>query len=113
MKRLFVEAEAFRKKMDGYGEAALLRIVQNEILQGPERGKVIPSLGGLRKIRVSDSRRGKGKRGGLRVVYLDVPTLEKTYLIWIYGKNESEDISPDEKKIIRQLADLIKMENKI
>ncbi len=112
MKRLFIEAEGFRKRIDGLKEPSLLQIVQNEILRDPNQGRVIPGLGGLRKIRVHDPWRGKGKRGGFRVIYLDFPKREKTYLIWIYGKNEAEDISPREKKIIQQLVDFLKKEDK-
>lgn len=112
MKRLFIEAEGFRKRIDGFKEPSLLQIVQNEILRDPNQGRVIPGLGGLRKIRIHDPWRGKGKRGGFRVVYLDFPNREKTYLIWIYGKNEAEDISPEEKKIIRQLVDSLKKEGR-
>jgi mRNA-degrading endonuclease RelE of RelBE toxin-antitoxin system len=35
----------------------------------PEAGDTIPGTGGLRKVRFADERRGKGKRGGLRVIY--------------------------------------------
>ena len=46
------------------------RKLQNFLAANPERGRVIPGAGGLRKVRWSDPRRGKGKRGGLRIIYI-------------------------------------------
>lgn len=42
---------------------------QDELKKNPEAGDVIQGTGGLRKLRFGDPRRGKGKRGGLRVIY--------------------------------------------
>lgn len=112
MRRLFIEAEGFRKKVDTVGGLSLLAGIQSEILKNPNSGKMIPGLAGVRKMRMGDIARGKGKRGGFRVLYLDLPEREKTYLLWIYGKNESEDISADEKRIIRNLASNLKKESK-
>ena len=83
-----------------------------EILKNPEGGDLIQGTGGLRKIRFRDESRGKGKRGGFQVIYLDLPSLRKTYLITMYDKNEKEDVSSDEKKILRALVQTIKREAK-
>ena len=45
------------------------RGLQNLLMLQPEAGDSIPGTGGLRKLRFADARRGKGKRGGLRVIY--------------------------------------------
>ena len=42
--------------------------LQNELMQNPHAGDVIEGTGGLRRLRQPDPRRGKGKRGGLRVI---------------------------------------------
>ena len=61
----------------------------------PESGAVIPETGGLRKLRWAS--KGKGKRGGSRVIYyfhaLDVPL----FLMAIYGKNVRTDLSPQQR----------------
>ena len=111
MERVFVEAEGFRKRVNELGDLSLLKAIQIEILKNPEVGDMIPGLGGVRKMRMSDVRRGKGKRGGFRVIYLDLSDREKTYLLWIYGKNEAEDISPEERRAIRNLVAYLKKEN--
>jgi len=71
MKRIFIETEGFRKQQNNFGDDSLLSTIQNDILQNPKQGKVIIGTGGVRKLRI---RKGsKGKRGGFRVIYLDLP----------------------------------------
>ena len=64
----------------------------------------MPGCGGLRKVRVEDQSRGKGKRGGARVVYLDIPQAERIDLVTIYGKDEQDDLTPRQKKQFANLA---------
>lgn len=91
----------------------VLAKVQAEILRNPEAGKVIQGTGGLRKVRIGDEKRGKGKRGGYRAIYLDLPHLERTYLLALYDKNEKSDISSGEKAVLKALVDLIKKESRL
>ncbi len=111
MKRIFIESQGFSKRVDEFGGLSLLRAIQTDILKNPESGDIVAGLGGVRKMRMPDSRRGKGKRGGLRVMYLDLSDRNKTYLLLIYGKDESEDIAPEERKAIRNLVAYLKLEN--
>lgn len=78
------------------------------MLQNPKMGIVIPGLEGIRKTRLKSAT--KGKRGGFRVDYLDIPEAEVLHLIVIYAKNVKEDLSPDEKKILASLAKKLKKE---
>ena len=79
--------------------------MQRELLADPERGDVIPGCGGLRKLRVADPRRGKGKRGGARVIYLHVAEANLIYFMDIYGKGEQDNLTADQKKILKNLAE--------
>jgi hypothetical protein len=69
MKALFVELPAFAKYRADYLDDEGFRGLQQSMLKNPEAGNVIEGTGGLRKLRHGDPRRGKGKRGGLRVIY--------------------------------------------
>lgn len=109
MKREFVEVTGFRRRVD-QGGPQLLRRIQAELLERMERGVIIRGTGGIRKLRLTDAARGKGRRGGLRVIYLDLPKVERTYLLGLFGKGEKEDISADERKILRRLASQLKKE---
>ena len=110
MKRTFVQTPTFAGILDKKEAGAVLEEIEDKILKNQACGDVIPGCGGVRKLRVKDPKRGKGTRGGLRVLYLDVPAKEKVYLVYLYGKDEAEDITPDEKKQIREIAAQLKGE---
>jgi hypothetical protein len=110
MKRLFKETPTFSQKLEVLGDKSLLKAIQDAILESPSIGKVIAGTGGLRKMRMPDSSRGKGKRGGLRIIYLDIPDREITHLLYLYGKDESEDLTPKEKKVFKALVATLKGE---
>ena len=98
MKRIFIELPQFKDFIDENANKELLKGIQEEISANPKRGDLIRGTGGVRKERYRDLSRGKGKRGGLRYLFLDLPDAEKTYLIGIYNKGVRIDISSDEKK---------------
>lgn len=106
MKRIFVEAEDFKKKVDALAEKGLLQTIQSEILRDPEIGILLSGTGGIRKLRIGV--KGKGKSGGIRVFYLDIPTKEKCYLLFVLEKSEAENISAEEKKELKEVAQLLK-----
>jgi hypothetical protein len=110
VRRLFVETGIFTKTLKEKGEKDLLEIIQTKILENPQAGDVMPGCGGVRKMRIADPSRGKGSRGGLRVLFFDLPHREITYLIYLYGKNEAENISANGKKRIRELASALREE---
>jgi len=100
VKRTFKEFPAFTKLVkSGKISDELLKDIQSDImLLG---GKTIPGTGGLVKIRVSGS--GRGKSGGARVIYADYPGRGITVLIVAYFKNTKVKLSGEEKKILRVL----------
>lgn len=107
MRRTFIESSSFSKRVDREG-AETLREIQADLLKNPESGAIIQGTGGLRKLRVADTGRGKGKRGGYRVIYLDLAQVERTYLLALYDKDEKDDISSDEKKVLRAFSERLK-----
>jgi hypothetical protein len=68
----------------------------------PEAGNVIPGSGGVRKLRWAA--KGKGERGGARIIYLYVVITDRIYLLHCYAKNVKGDLTADEKKELRQIA---------
>ena len=69
MKAVFVELPAFERRRADYLDDAAFRDLQEALMKNLDAGQVIEGTGGLRKMRFADARRGKGKRGGLRVIY--------------------------------------------
>ena len=80
------------------------------IAASPEAGDVIPKTGGVRKVRWSRS--GSGKRGGVRVVYFYHDAKRPLYLLTVYAKARKEDLSPVEKRSVRELTALLKGKRK-
>jgi hypothetical protein len=72
-------------------------------MANPEAGDVIEGTGGLRKLRHADLRRGKGKRGGLRVIYYWWDGKRQFWLFTLYDKNEMDDLSSNEKKMLKDM----------
>jgi len=102
---LFVETSVFtdlvRKGLDDDDYRAL----QITLLLRPEQGPVIPGSGGLRKIRWSAA--GRGKRGGLRVIYFWDKASSTCYMLFLYRKNEQGDLTATQT---RDLARLVREE---
>ena len=80
------------------------------IAANPEAGDVIAGTGGVRKVRWS--RPGTGKRGGVRVVYFYHDANRPLYLLMVYAKARQEDLSPDEKRSVRELTARLKGKQK-
>src|SRR5262249_46176291 len=104
MRKTFVETAEFTEWVKEYLSDDALSDLQRQLLNDPDTGSVMPGCGGLRKMRVADPRRRKGKRGGDRVIYLHVPEADGIFLMDIYSKGEQEDLSADQKKILKGLA---------
>ncbi len=104
--RVFIELSIFRTKVDALGGVDLLKSIQTEILKDPAKGDLIQGSGGIRKIRVARAR--SGKSGGYRVFYLDLAEKGQTYLMTILDKRDSENISNEEKSLLKAFSKRIK-----
>lgn len=82
--------------------------LEQAILANPEAGDLVPGTGGFRKIRLAQRAVGRGKRGGARVYYLDLPRVQVTHLLAIYGKCQQGDLSADERRALAAVAKLLK-----
>ncbi len=86
----------------------VLRAIQEELARKPDRGVLVPGLGGVRKARMSNPIRGKGKRGGYRYLYLYLEKREHLHLFLLLDKNEQADASEQQRKLMREWAARIK-----
>ena len=115
MKRTFVESRVFSaewRALEKSGEVSwsALAMLQNEIMATPQAGDVVQGTGGLRKIRLGQPSQGRGKRGGCRVLFLDLPHVSSTHLLAVFGKREKADISPQERAILAAMVRQLKKE---
>ncbi len=112
MLRVFICTGAFEGSLRQHKDSdSLLILIEKVLLNNPLCGDVIVGTGGVRKFRLEDKERNKGKRGGLRILYLDLPKMDHIYLLFMYRKNEFSDISSEDKKIIKTLVERIKKED--
>lgn len=80
------------------------------IARNPEAGDIIPGTGGVRKLRFAIQ--GKGKRGGVRVIYYYYNDRNPVLLFTVFGKNEKSDLTEKEKNILYGIVQKIKKEMK-
>jgi hypothetical protein len=97
----FVEAPAFTRQLSGYLDQDEYRELQSELVRNPNAGDVMPGTGGFRKLRWADTRRGKGRRGGLRIIYYYFVSDHQIWLMTLYGKDEAADLTAAQKKALR------------
>lgn len=96
MKSVFIESTIFEKYRETYLNDEEYSLFQANLMSEPKKGDVIQGTGGLRKVRVAS--KGKGQRGGARVIYYFLDAKRRFYLLTIYGKNEMSDLTQDQKK---------------
>lgn len=98
----FVEAPAFARFRDDYLDDDGLAELQRYLASNPEAGDIVPGAGGIRKLRWKDPRRGKGRRGGLRVIYYCFLSEQEIWLLTLYDKDEAADLTKDEREQLRR-----------
>jgi hypothetical protein len=96
---IFVESPAFCRWRDEHLDDDHFRALQNVLIINPLIGTVIQGSGGLRKLRIA--LRGRGKRGGARLIYYWWAREDRCYLLYAYAKNVRDDLTAEQR---RQLA---------
>ena len=99
----FIETPLFARAAKGLLNDDELGQLQVSLSLYPGAGTVIPGSGGLRKLRWMTG--GRGKRGGLRVIYYWVTADHQIYLLYAYKKNRQEDLTMEEIKYLRSLLE--------
>lgn len=101
MKTVFFETTTFTATVGDYLTDDEYRQLQLEMQANPQAGDVMPRTGGFRKLRWADGRRGKGKRGGLRVIYYWLLDDGQFWMFAIYDKDELENLTSDQEKALK------------
>lgn len=101
----FIEAPAFTRHVPEYLDDASYGARQERLMANPNSGDVMPGAGGFRKMRWADPMRGRGRRGGLRIIYFYFASEQQIWLMTLYGKNEAADLTPKEKKALKAALD--------
>ena len=99
----FSETERFIKRAEKLLGAEMVSELQLYLCKHANDGVIIPSSGGIRKLRWAAS--GRGKRGGARVIYYFANAAGRIFLLDIYAKNEKENVSANDMKDLRDAVD--------
>ena len=79
------------------------RELQERLIENPEIGDLIQGSGGLRKIRWKLT--GRGKRGGVRVIYYWAVSVDQIRMLYVYSKSDQENLTKDQLKVLRQIVE--------
>ena len=99
----FLETPTFTKIVNQCLHDDEYRLLQTALVLRPEQGVLIPGTSGLRKLRWGG--KGHGKRGGYRLIYYWDRSSDTIYMLYLYPKNEQEDLTAQQTKILRQLVE--------
>jgi hypothetical protein len=99
---IFVETPPFERLREKYLDDNQFRLLQATLMARPDAGAIIVGSGGIRKIRWSVE--GRGKRGGLRVIYFWLSAEGHVYFLTVYRKSEVADLSRDEIRALREIV---------
>jgi len=99
----FFETFVFTKLIQKLISDEEYRLLQLQLSVRPEFGDVIKGSGGIRKLRWGGS--GRGKRGGIRVIYYYFAEDGQIYMLYAYPKSDKDDLTADQLKQLKQLVE--------
>ncbi len=98
----FIETPTFTRLVLDLMEDEDYTKLQAALAKRPDVGKIIPGGGGIRKMRWAGS--GRGKRGGLRIIYYWLVAAGQIWMLLAYAKSEQDDLTPDQVKQLKRLV---------
>ena len=98
----FIETKLFSRLVIDYLTDEDYAKLQNALIKDPGLGDLIPGSGGVRKVRWRVA--GRGKRGGIRVIYYARIRQGQIWMLTLYAKNVMENISAN---VLRQMKEEI------
>lgn len=100
-----VELPEFIKRASGLLKDEEKARIINYLALHPQSGDIMQSTGGIRKLRWSAQ--GKGKSGGVRVIYYCHNGSVPLFLLTVFGKGEKANISKSERNELSKLTSLL------
>ena len=95
----FIETPTFTRLITDLLTDDEYRLLQNVLVEDPERGALIRGGGGIRKLRYALA--GGGKSGGIRVIYYWVTKQDQIYLLVVYPKSKKDNLTDREIAVLR------------
>lgn len=101
---VFVETPTFTKRVLELLDDEQYSALQMKLAGQPDAGALIPGSGGMRKIRWAAC--GRGKRGGVRLIYYWWVAQDRISMLLVYPKNEQDNLSADQVKQLRRALEI-------
>lgn len=98
---VFIESRMFSKLLPGYLNEQEYQLLQEALILRPEMGDLIQGSSGLRKLRWKA--KGRGQRGGIRVIYYYLSNHYRFYMLTLYAKGEVNDLTASEKRALTKI----------
>uniref|UniRef100_A0A7C4RUB5 Type II toxin-antitoxin system RelE/ParE family toxin n=1 Tax=Desulfatirhabdium butyrativorans TaxID=340467 RepID=A0A7C4RUB5_9BACT len=100
---VIIETSIFTRQVQTLLSDEEYRELQMALINRPQLGSIIPGSGGLRKMQWAFS--GRGKRGGVRVIYYWAVNKEQILMLFMYPKHERDDLTPSQIKVLRAIVE--------
>ncbi len=100
---IIIETSIFTRQVQALLDDDDYRRLQTILVIRPDAGDLIPGGGGLRKIRWGTQ--GRGKRGGLRVIYYWAVRQDRILMLLMYAKNVQDDLTAEQLKVLRAIIE--------
>ncbi len=100
---LIIETSIFTRQVQALLTDEEYRRLQMTLILHPDLGAVIPGSGGLRKVRWS--LQGRGKRGGVRIIYYWAVSKDQILMLLMYAKNEQDNLTSEQLKVLRRIVE--------
>ena len=99
----FIETKLFSRLLGEYLTDDEYTVLQSALVANPGQGAIVPGSGGVRKLRWRQP--GRGKRGGIRVIYYVRSTEGVIWMLTVYAKNEEQDVPAHVLRKIKEAID--------
>ncbi|MDF1499324.1 MAG: type II toxin-antitoxin system RelE/ParE family toxin [Anaerolineales bacterium] len=99
---VIIETSIFTRQVENLLQDEEYRKLQAALIGKPDLGQLIKGSGGLRKVRWGLP--GRGKSGGVRVIYYWVVDEDQLFMLFMYIKSEQEDLAPAQMKVLKKIV---------
>jgi len=99
---VIIETPIFTNKISALLSDEEYRAFQSALVETPSSGNIIQGSGGIRKIRWGAS--GRGKKGGVRIIYYWATRNDQIFMLYAYAKNERDDLTKDQLSMLREVV---------
>lgn len=100
---VIIETRIFTRRIKELMDDDEYRALQETLVNRPDMGDIVQGTGGLRKIRWTQE--GRGKSGGVRVIYYWMTENEQLYMLYVYQKSKQEDLTAEQKKDLKSIVE--------